>query len=239
MRVDVYSIMRNERLLVPYFLRHYETFADRIFVWDDQSDDGTRDILKAHPKVVLLALDHHGADDIYYIKHLWPQYRKISRDCADWVFCVDCDEFVWHPEMRHCLEWLTARRRVKLKIPGFMMLAHRPPTTEGQIYEEIKRGLPDILSTKTIVFNPKIEINWRNGRHMTHNSWRTPTFNDHGMKLLHYRFLGLDYMKARNEKNFKNMGIRFDNFTTLPDGTKGSHYDWYQANKRKAKRIVP
>jgi len=44
----------------PVLLRHYETVAERIFVWDDQSDDGTTEMLKAHPLVTLLPLKHHG-----------------------------------------------------------------------------------------------------------------------------------------------------------------------------------
>src|SRR4030042_1555898 len=32
MIIHVYSIMRNEEDLLPYFLRHYSTFADTIFI---------------------------------------------------------------------------------------------------------------------------------------------------------------------------------------------------------------
>lgn len=38
MKIDVFSIMRNEEDLLPYFLRHYETFADRIFIFDSKDN---------------------------------------------------------------------------------------------------------------------------------------------------------------------------------------------------------
>ena len=52
--IDVYGIVRNEEFLLPYFLRHYETFAYRIFICDDHTTDRTREIAKTHAKVSLL-----------------------------------------------------------------------------------------------------------------------------------------------------------------------------------------
>src|ERR1700722_20355846 len=51
LRIHVYSICWNERRMIEYFLRHYETFAERIVIYDDDSDDGTKEILLAHNKV--------------------------------------------------------------------------------------------------------------------------------------------------------------------------------------------
>ena len=45
MRIDVYTILRNERIILPYFLRHYGSFADCLVVYDDRSDDGSRELL--------------------------------------------------------------------------------------------------------------------------------------------------------------------------------------------------
>ncbi len=137
-KVDVYSIMRNEIKILPYFLRHYETFADRIFVWDDGSDDGTREILDAHPKVNVLPLNLGRADDVYFVNHLWPQYKEISRGYADWVMCVDADEFIYHPNLMEKLEELGSKGVKRICCRGFTMYHPKFPTTTGQIYDEIK-----------------------------------------------------------------------------------------------------
>ena len=42
MTIWLYCICRNEARLMPYLLRHYETFVDKLIFYNDQSDDGTR-----------------------------------------------------------------------------------------------------------------------------------------------------------------------------------------------------
>ena len=54
MTIHVYNIVHNEEFLLPYYLRHYEQFADKIFIFDDESTDRTAEIAKAHPKVTYL-----------------------------------------------------------------------------------------------------------------------------------------------------------------------------------------
>ena len=61
MKIHVYSIVRNDRYILPYFLRHYSTFADRIFIIDDHSTDDTAEIAKANPKVTLLPFEYDPA----------------------------------------------------------------------------------------------------------------------------------------------------------------------------------
>jgi hypothetical protein len=48
MRVHVYTICWNESRVIEYFLRHYEQFAERVVVYDENSTDGTKEILAAH-----------------------------------------------------------------------------------------------------------------------------------------------------------------------------------------------
>src|SRR5512146_347163 len=163
LKIDVYSIMRNEIKILPYFLRHYETFAERIFVWDDHSTDGTREILEAHPKVTILPLNMDGADDVYYVRYLWPQYEEISRGYADWVLCVDADEFAYHPNIMQRLNELTARGDKRVRLEGYTVYHPVFPTTTGQIYDEIKVGWPDMWSRKTVLFTPDMHMTWKPG----------------------------------------------------------------------------
>lgn len=239
LKIDVYSIMRNEIKILPYFLRHYETFADRIFVWDDGSDDGTREMLEAHSKVKVLPLNLGGADDIYFVQHLWPQYRKISRGYADWVICVDADEFIYHPNIMGKLEELESRGIKKVCCIGFTMFHPTFPITTGQIYDEVKLGFNDKWSTKTVLFTPDIDIKWTSGRHQC-SQRHIKSVWDTGINLLHFRHLGWEHFLERTKKNYLYSKIEFDTKRKcpLPDGTWGIPYEWYEKKKDKLMRIV-
>ena len=90
--------------MMPYFLRHYETFANRIVLYDDGSDDGTREIIESHPLAELkdYPLDT-GIDDqdlIEFAESIYPE----ARGQADWVIWVDADEIIYHPELANKLQ---------------------------------------------------------------------------------------------------------------------------------------
>ena len=100
MHVHVYAVCWNESRVVGFFLRHYEEFADRIVVYDEGSDDGTRDILQTHPKIELRQFIRTVPDSLELSKkavhdHCW----KEARGSADWVILVDIDEHVYHPNL--------------------------------------------------------------------------------------------------------------------------------------------
>ena len=239
-KIDVYSIMRNEIKILPYFLRHYETFASRIFVWDDDSDDGTREILDAHPQVTILELPFHGADDVQYVKQIWPQYSKYSNGIADWCMCVDADEFVYCPNLVEKLEELGKAGVKKIRCEGYTMHSSTFPTTNNQIYDEIKMGWPDCWSKKDVVFTPDITMSWTPGRHGCVPLRHHPTAKHVGIKLLHFRYMGPEYFLARDKKNCDSMRISFNDKKrgNLPDGTRGMRYEWYENQKDKLMRVV-
>lgn len=240
MKVDVYSIMRNEIKIIPYFLRHYETFADRIFVWDDGSDDGTRETLESHPKVQLLPIKLGRVDDTFFIRHLWPQYERLSRGRADWAICVDADEFVYHPNIVEKLEELSSKGVKKVCCNGFTMCHPTFPETTGQIYDEMKLGVKDKLSTKTVLFNPEIRIRWSEGRHYCFGTAGVEVTHNTGINILHFRYLGWEYFKERIARNLGYMNLKFtmEEKYNLPDGTRGMPYEWYEKQKNNLLRIV-
>jgi glycosyltransferase involved in cell wall biosynthesis len=201
-KVDVYTITYNEGKLLPYFLRHYESFADRIFAWDDGSDDGTREILDAHPKVKVLPHHLGKIDDIYFVQKLWPQYMQ-SRGYADFVICAESDEFVYHPNMLGKLEELQSEGIQKVCCKGFQMHHDKFPDTDGQIYDEAKFGSYDPKLSKTILFDPNVSMKWTAGRH--HCAREKFSVYNTGISLLHYRLLGYDFYIQKMKKRLNRV----------------------------------
>lgn len=233
--------MLNESRILPYWLRHYEKYAQRIFVWDGGSTDGTREMLDAHPKVTVFEQAQPGLDNNYFTQ-LFMEYRQLSRE-ADWCLCVAADEFLHHPDLLNKLLMLKLHKVRKVQLRGYTMYAQRFPTTPGQIYEEVNHGYPDLWSCKTVLFNPRHEMCWLPGLHVDTSEGKPE--RDSLLRLLHYRWLGKDYYTDRTRRNyegFKRAGcdVEFDMNRThnLPDGSRGNPYKWYEENVSRLIKVV-
>ena len=248
MKIDIYVTMYNEEFMVPYFLRHYETFANRIFVFYDKSTDKTRELLEHHPKVTVFDVERSGIDEGYWISKLWTKYEESSRGRADWVALVDTDEFLYHPNLINVLTQEKEQGTQLIQPEGFIMISESPPTTKEQIYDEIKTGLPDFWATQCCLFDPDIYIRFRPGCHSIAHMQKEIKFkvgSELGIKLLHYRWLGKEYAQKRDVKNFERYFIggvvptyKTDPKRQLPDRSSGRLLDWIESHKQKAINIV-
>lgn len=241
MKIDLYAVMYNEEKILPYFFRHYDQYVSRYFIFDDQSTDKTREILAAHPNVMIFDMEKHGCQDKYWTENIYPQYEIYSRGHSDWVFCVDADEFIYHSRLLDDLERYKKRSTVKILFcTGFMMISDTFPTTDGQIYDEIKMGLRDRWADKSVIFSPDIHLRYKPGRHGLQDypgeevrKYKT------SIRLLHYRFLGKDYFMQRDARviernNLADGGNKVyspDMRRNLPDATMGPIFPWLEANK--------
>ena len=63
MKIHLYTMCWNERRMLPFFLRHYEQFCERMIVYDNGSDDGSQAIIKAHRLCELREINTHGELD--------------------------------------------------------------------------------------------------------------------------------------------------------------------------------
>jgi len=248
MKIDVYSNMYNEEPILPYWLRHYETFADRIFVWDGGSTDKTLKILKKHPKVILLPRDKkRGHDDEYYVTHLYPQYRKYSRGFSDWVINADADEFIYHPHLREVLEKAKKDGVQLIQCEGYSMVSDKFPVGDGQIYDKIRTGFANSMSSKWTIYSPDISVGFFIGRHgRPWGYFRSKISRDCGIKLLHYRFIGKEYLESRTRKNIEGVKLSTPDHScpfTLespdhcPDGEITNIFEWLAKHQRKAPKV--
>ena len=104
MKIHIFSIVRNDAYILPYFIRHYSTFADKIFIIDDHSTDNTKEIANSFPNVEVLDYEYNnGFNEDSFSQSLIDHYKKHSRGKADWVMCADSDEFIYHKDMKKVL----------------------------------------------------------------------------------------------------------------------------------------
>jgi len=96
MRIAAITMVYNEAVLLPYFLRHYE-YLDEIYVlYEIDSTDDTLKILKQASNVIVKNCHAEGGlDDIDKVNLINNILHTIK---ADWVYVVDCDEFIFPPQ---------------------------------------------------------------------------------------------------------------------------------------------
>jgi len=207
MIIHIYTIVRNEEYILPYFLRHYETFVDKIFVIDDHSTDKTAEIAKAHPKVEYSLYDYDKDEnyDDHFSECFTKQYKKHSRGIADWVIRVDADEFMYNKDILVILKEQQLQKVDVIKSLGYFMVSKVLPTCEGQIYNECNKGVRYKGYDKTVIFNPKIDITFTKGRHNIITPKDTVITNTE-ICLLHYRYLSRKYFIQKSTHLYSRKG---------------------------------
>lgn len=208
--------------MVKYFLRHYETIADNIIIFDEQSTDGTRELIKACPKADLREWEYKGLDDEAFVKAINFRYR-IAAGAADWVMWVDVDELVYHPDIVSILDTATEDM---IGSKGYALISPDGwPVDDGrQLYEQVTTGLPQPNYDKYCCWRPTVDVVHTIGRHTYPGRFprcsgvigTTPRF-----KLFHCHHIGgVEHTKMINQRNLDRCTIKRYAWNYTPEHDK-------------------
>jgi len=200
LNIHIYALCWNEEKLLPYFFCHYDSVAARYFIFDNDSTDGSVEILKANPKVTLGRFEIVGDSFVTAALNHYNECWKQSRELANWVIVCNVDEHICHP---HLGRYLSRSKDfgISLIIPhGYNMVSDEFPKTKKPLFQTIKYGMREPLWDKPQIFDPnKIdEINFAPGRHTADPVGEVITPRNTRVKLLHYKYLGLEYLSQRH-----------------------------------------
>jgi glycosyltransferase involved in cell wall biosynthesis len=199
MNVLTMAIAFEEALLLPYFIRHYRQLGD-VMIVDDHSTDGTADVAQVEGARVL-PIEHHDGEEVEHRllrtkNHAWKQFREQY----DWVIIVDIDEYLYHPDGLNDVLLKSKERGTTLLVPtGYMMISYQPPVGPDPLFTQFRRGVHHQPSSKPCCFNPSqiIDINFAIGAHTAEPTGDVHRMEYPGLKLLHYHYLGLDWVMSR------------------------------------------
>jgi glycosyltransferase involved in cell wall biosynthesis len=241
-RCWAYCLAFNESTLIPFWVAHYRQFCERVTVYvDDATDDGT-DVLAAKAGAQVKYARTDGLDDEGFVAFARERY-PAARGLAEWVVWVDADEFLYHPRIGERLAELRAQGVTRPVVQGYQMVADAPPKGRKPITEQITRGLPAAEYSKTCVFDPALDVAWTPGKH--HATVTGADVRGDGadpLRLLHYRYLGEEWLVARNARNFARMTDgqkgRRHGVETYPDYTGVYSPAWYAEQTANAQEVV-
>lgn len=221
MKIHSHILAWNEEKILPYTLDYYSTFCEKIFIYDNMSDDNSDEIYKRYPKVEVIKWDSNNEiNEINYINLKTQSYKDRSRNQnVDWVIVCDCDEFLYHPNLIELLEEYKNKGTTVPKVCGHDMVSEIFPEYDGKLLvDKVKVGSERYQPMcKNIIFNPDLDVNYGIGAH-SFNCPNAVFSDEEDLKLLHYKFLGKDYVK----KLYIDRAKRLSSFNK--ENKFGEHY---------------
>ncbi len=216
--VHYYAVCWNEEAMLPFMFDYYEQFVDRFTIYDNYSDDNSKNIIRSHPNTEIIPFRTDGFNDNVHndIKnYCW----KKSRGKADYVIVCDIDEFLYIEDPTKTLDTLL---KAKISLPlteGYNMYSTEYPLKGTSILKQVTKGIQDNAYNKSLIFDPHriVEINYMPGAHIAKPTGIVKKSSER-LKVLHFKNLGLDYLLQRyhiladrlSEENKKqNLGIHY------------------------------
>ena len=234
MIIDVFTTCYNEEIILPYFLKHYKKFARNITIYDNMSTDNSVNIMNEYG-VNVISFDTGGRFEESVLMNIRNTCWKGSD--ADWVIVCDTDELIYHENI---IEVLSNTHANHIITEGYEMMSETLPTTEGQIYEELKMGYFKPDYSKPCLFKPSevTNINFAPGSHTAKPIGPSLiSINDSGIKLLHYKYLNrevlikkYEHYKVRQSEEMKRNG--WGNYQQWDANVINSQFDnWLSISK--------
>lgn len=231
MKIHAHILCWNEEKILPFTLDHYSNYCEKIFLWDNESTDNSVSIAKKYPKVIINSFKtENSMDDHSHIKVKNFSYRKFSQD-ADYVFVLDCDEFIDSPKLHEYLEEYKRENFDVVSTEGHDMISTTFPEYGKPILDQIKYKFN--VYNKSLIFNPKCDAFIGIGSHSYQSNRVLKLKQNSGINVYHCKFLSKDYYESRRTQLRERQSINNKNYGL------NSHYDishWDSALER-AKEI--
>lgn len=228
--VEAFIVGWNESETIRLTLSHYNSFCEKVTLFDNYSTDGTPDIARDMGATVKqFGTPGVLSDDDYLTvkNNCWKKSR------ADWVFVGDADEILWDghelysgPTTGVHLDVATQKGATIFKTIGFDVVSHSMPLLN---FLEIKTGYRNENYSKSVCFNPREikEINFKYGCHVSKPSGNV-VYADKQLILMHYRNIGgpqrLVDRHAMYRPRMSDKNLRFG---------LGVHYTWTDEQRIK------
>jgi hypothetical protein len=207
--VNAYFITYNEEYILPHLLKYYSTFCEKITFIDNESTDNSHNIINSFPNTNILKYDTNNEirDDIYLTikNNVW----KESKGKSNYVIVGDADEFLYHKNMVEFLSDIFIKGYTIVTPVGYQMIGDEDLnlTPSDNILEKVTKGIRAECVDKLMLFdcNQIDEINYSFGCHVASPTGNVRVLNSPDLKMLHYKYLGLDNFLMKQVRSGKRL----------------------------------
>jgi hypothetical protein len=202
MKVVAITIVRDEEVMLPFFLRHYQQLKNydtevKFIIYNNESKDNTVKIAEDfHCEVRPLITGGVIRDDL----HVYIKSTAYMSEPADWYMVPDVDEFLYHPNMIALLEQYDKESVTLPQTQGYVMYGNFTPQA-GLLTDWVKEGAIDNSYSKRIIFKAEAQPVYLPGAHICLCKGRVQHSQQVDIKMLHYKYaFGWDYVKGKVER---------------------------------------
>jgi hypothetical protein len=201
--VDLYFSCWNNADMLGFFFAHYDSLVRRYVVFEDGSDDGSRELLAAHPRVEIRKMPSPVEAQSRTLRTLSVSetcWRETSAD-ADWVIMVDVDEHLHHPNLGAYLRQCSDAGITIVPALGYQMIGPRLPLS-GRLADTVTMGAPWAQMSKLGAFAPSAidELRLTPGRHRAAPTGRVRAPERDELLLLHYKYIDFERVAERHRQ---------------------------------------
>ena len=201
--IVVYAIVFNDKYRLQAWYNHYSLFADKLVVYDNESDDGTAELAKELGCEVRTFQTGGKLNDDAYLEIKNNCWKELQSDNRAVAIVVDIDELVWSGGIR---ERLLAMDTPLIQCTGFNMVAReRPEIKDGLLLmDKIRSGQKEKNYSKACILKPSRlkSLDYAIGAHgftaIGINGKEYSTMPNPNYKLLHYKMIGFEETKEQN-----------------------------------------
>lgn len=194
--IHVYTVCWNEERFLPFFIKHYGSFCDKIIVYDNESTDSTLSILAQNPQTKVISYKTGNTFNDLKKNEIANTCWKQSRGKADFVIVCDTDELLYDRN-NNIKKSLQMSHKTIFRPEGYEMLSECFPSYNKPLRQQCK-GLPSKYYCKKIIFDPHciVDINYYPGCHEADPRGYVKTGTSEFL-LLHYKRIGVEYIVNR------------------------------------------
>lgn len=189
MRIEAFLLCYNETDIMRLVVKHYQSFCDKITIYDNHSTDGSAELAKSLGCEVI-----PFGDQFFNDQH----NMDVKNSCwkgslADWVIVADFDEVFFSGSMdyreRSVLQDLKDKAVTIVNTIGWQIMSDSMPKED---LLEVTNGYEFSNYGKSICFNPQAitEMNYNPGAHRIDPRGDVATDLMYSMYVLHYKHIG-------------------------------------------------